>query len=143
VQQRGGSVGGLRFRVRIGDSSSVQLLAGRERHFSVTGEAAMPERKGYLKGFHAAEAVDLRHSPGDPGAEPTVAAVEGGVVRRAEAEDLVGVSEDPREGRIGVGGLVQGYMRSVEEGHGGGDAGVGRMGGGDGGCGVRHRTSRV
>jgi len=55
----------------------------------------MSERKGYLKGFDATEAVDFRHSPGNSGAEPTVAAVEGGVVRRAEAEDLVGVSEDP------------------------------------------------
>lgn len=95
MQQRGGSVGGLRFRVRIRDSSSQQLLAGRERHFPVTGEATMSQRKGYLKGFDAAEAVDFRHSPGDPGAEPTVAAVEGGVVRQAEAEDLVGISEDP------------------------------------------------
>lgn len=61
----------------------------------------------YLEGFDAAEAVDFRHSSGDPEPEPAIAAVEGGVVRRTEAADLVGVSEDPREGGIvGVGGLV-------------------------------------
>ena len=67
----------------------------------------MSEGERHLEGFDAAEEVDFRHTPGDLEPEPAIAAVEGGVVRRTEAADLVGVSEDPREGGIvGVGGLV-------------------------------------
>ena len=67
----------------------------------------LPEDSDIFLLLEKQQCLKGKDTSGDPEPEPAIAAVEGGVVRRTEAADLVGVSEDPREGGIvGVGGLV-------------------------------------